>query len=60
MNNLMGQVLDKLNIGIIVIDRDQKIIIWNNWLERYTKKPKSEMIDRKLSDVCPRFSEKGY
>jgi len=60
MDNIAKDILNKLNLGIIVIDSNQNIIMWNNWLERFTKKTKLDTINKKLADICPRFAETNY
>lgn len=60
MTKLPALILDKMNAGIIVVDKDQSIIIWNHWLEKYTGKTKIEVLGRRLSEVCPKFSIDAY
>ncbi|MBC8062134.1 MAG: GGDEF domain-containing protein [Clostridiaceae bacterium] len=60
MDNIAKDIINKLNLGIIVIDSNQNIVMWNNWLERFTKKTKLDTINQKLVDICPRFSEMKY
>lgn len=59
MYKLIYHALEKVNMGIIIIDKEHKIIIWNNWLERYTGKSKDETIGRKLSEVYAHFGGKA-
>jgi diguanylate cyclase (GGDEF)-like protein len=60
MTKLPALILDKVNVGIIVIDEFQSIIVWNDWLEKYSGKTKLEVSGRQLSEVCPRFSLNVY
>lgn len=60
MDNFLYKILDKLNMGVIVVNCDQNIVIWNSWLERFTGKSEASVLDKKLISVCPRFSEMRY
>lgn len=60
MHQLAYLALEKVNMGIIIIDKEHKVVIWNNWLERYSGKNKEETIGKKLSEVYPHFTEKSY
>lgn len=60
MTKLPALILDKLNAGIIVVDEAQSIVIWNDWLERYSGKTKHETLGVSLAEVCPRFAMDSY
>lgn len=60
MDNLFTHILDQLELGIIVLDKDYKIMVWNGWLERLTAKNAKQVIGTRLTDVCPRLSSKIY
>lgn len=60
MHKLIYHALEKVNMGIIIIDKEHKILIWNGWLERYTGKSKDETIGKNLSDVYQHFAEKNH
>lgn len=60
MHQIVYHALEKLNMGIIIIDQDHKIVVWNNWMERYTGKSKEETIGEKLSFIYPHFAGKNH
>ncbi|MCL5290087.1 MAG: sensor domain-containing diguanylate cyclase [Firmicutes bacterium] len=60
MDNLFSLILDQLELGIIVLDKDYKITVWNGWLERLTGKTAKQVIGTKLTDVCSRLNSKLY
>jgi len=60
MNNLPLTIIDKVDIGILVIDGQFNIVIWNTWLERFTGRQKEETLGQSVFDICPRFKEKRY
>lgn len=60
MDNLFSLILDQLELGIIVLDKDYRIMVWNGWLERLTGKKAKQVIGTKLKDICPRLNSKLY
>ncbi|MHB8125062.1 MAG: hypothetical protein ACYDEJ_05345 [Desulfitobacteriaceae bacterium] len=52
--------LDKVNIGIIVIDEDYNILIRNSEIERISKLSKSKVLKEKIYEICPVFTEEMY
>lgn len=60
MNDLLFNVLDKVTIGTIVVDEEFTILMWNSEIERISKLSKNDVINKKLSEICPIFAEKIY
>lgn len=60
MNDLLYKILNKVNVGIIVIDENYNIFFWNSEIERLSKLSKTEVINKKLSEIYPIFAEKMY
>lgn len=60
MFDLLWAVPDKVNTGIIVVDCNQEIVIWNQWLTRLTGKSRDQVVGWHLTAVCPRLGEKKY
>jgi len=60
MDSLFSKVLDQVYIGTIVVDQNLNIVIWNVWLEQFTKITKEQAIGQKIQDICPRFGEKIF
>ncbi|OPY56189.1 MAG: Cyclic di-GMP phosphodiesterase Gmr [Pelotomaculum sp. PtaU1.Bin035] len=60
MNKLLSLIPDQLDVGIIVLDNDYMIKVWNGWLERLTGKNAGQVIGTRLADVCPRLNKKIY
>jgi len=57
--DLASVVVDGLDSGVIVVDREKRIIVWNDWIAMATRKPAAECIGRTLEelfpDMTPRF-----
>lgn len=60
MDNLISQALNKAHMGIMIVDRHLKIVVWNAWLERFTGKNVEEVVGLNLLEVCPRFKSNMY
>ncbi|WP_339170186.1 sensor domain-containing diguanylate cyclase [Paenibacillus sp. FSL R5-0341] len=60
MGNLVSQALNKANMGIMIVDRQLKVVVWNGWLERLTGKSREEVVGKNLLEVCPRFKSNVY
>ena len=56
----MQQALCKASTGIIITDASQSIVFWNDEMERMSQVSREEALNRKLSDVCPKFNEARY
>ncbi|MFC0215421.1 diguanylate cyclase domain-containing protein [Paenibacillus chartarius] len=60
MDSLVIQALDKANIGMMVVDKDLRIVLWNHWLERFSGRRREEVLGESLTEVCPRFQVSTY
>jgi PAS domain S-box-containing protein len=46
-------VFDTVDVGIILLDRQTRIVIWNEWVARVTRAPAPAVLGRSLFDVFP-------
>lgn len=60
MNKLILSTLDRIEIGVILIDSDQKIVLWNRYVERLSNVFSKNAIGKRLDEVCPIFRVKRY
>lgn len=60
MGEVIFQALNKVNAGIVIVDRNLEIILWNQWIERFTELKNEEVLGRKLTEICPGFENKMY
>lgn len=59
MLRLAYSALDKINQGIIILDKDLKIVFWNTWLKQYTGKSREATMGKKLDQLFPHMSRKA-
>ncbi|HYC43552.1 MAG TPA: diguanylate cyclase [Noviherbaspirillum sp.] len=51
--SLLQGVLKTVRAGIIVIDADQRIVFWNQWVEQHSQLPADGMQGKPFSEVFP-------
>lgn len=60
MHQLINQAIDKVNLGIIILNQDFAIILWNKWLVRWTGYSAETMKGKNLLTAYPQFANKTY
>lgn len=53
-------MLDKVNVGIILVDEQYQIQFWNSWLEEYSGIAEEEVMGENLLKVFPVFDKPYY
>ncbi|MCP3672935.1 MAG: EAL domain-containing protein [Gammaproteobacteria bacterium] len=48
---IINDLLHKQDLGLIVVDHNYRIYLWNGWLEYYTGKAKADVIGCKMEEV---------
>ena len=46
-------ILNALDVGIVILDRQGRIVLWNDWIARYTQTAASAVAGKTLVDVFP-------
>jgi PAS domain S-box-containing protein len=49
----LSSVLDTVDVGIIVLDRDESIVEWNDWMARVARQPRTSTLGRNLFEIFP-------
>ncbi len=60
MTKCFYDLLDKLKIGIILLDRHHRIIFWNQWMSKKTEKTASEVLSISIEEISPKFASSKY
>ncbi len=60
MNRFFYEIMNKLNIGIILLDQDRKIIFWNLWMENKTDLKLASVFNYPIEQVSPKFLRPKY
>lgn len=51
--NLLQQVIDRSDIGVIIVDDNLRIQLWNSWMEHYSRRTGSETLNHNILKICP-------
>ncbi|MFH1035063.1 MAG: diguanylate cyclase [Pseudomonadota bacterium] len=54
------QILDALSQGLIVLDRDLKVMLWNRWMEQHSRLDSSQVVGKVITDIFPDLVKKGF
>ena len=54
------QIIDALSQGLIVLDRDLKVVLWNRWMEEHSRLDRQEVLGRVITEVFPGLTKKGF
>jgi len=58
--NKCAQILESINIGIVIIDKDFCITEWNNWMTVYSNKTCEDVRGKSIFDVYPELDKKSF
>lgn len=50
---LLGFIVDRINVGVLAVDRDMKVVLWNRFLEVNSGRVAAEIIGASLFDAFP-------
>jgi diguanylate cyclase (GGDEF)-like protein/PAS domain S-box-containing protein len=51
--DLLVQIIDRSDLGMIVIDNDLRIQLWNDWMHRYSGRSARQVQLQNLLQICP-------
>jgi len=54
--SLERRVLDELRVGVVVLDADRRIVMWNEWMSEHSGVSVGAAFDRPLGDVFPEIA----
>lgn len=54
------QIIDALSQGLLVLDRNLKVVLWNRWLELHSGLDRSAVVGRVVTEVFPDLIKKGF
>ena len=52
-------IINNIDIGLIGLNKKKEIILWNDWLEKYTQKSSDQTLGKKLDEVFPELMQYG-
>lgn len=60
MNNMTTQLLNKISMGLVMLNAQQEVVLWNDWLVQKTNKKAEDVLGLKLEAVAPKFAKPLY
>jgi diguanylate cyclase (GGDEF)-like protein len=54
---LLQSVLKAVRTGIIVFDHEQRIVLWNEWMEQHSAFPAAAILGKTFTDVFPDMTD---
>lgn len=60
MNSFFYEIMNKLNMGIILLDQNKKIVFWNQWMENKTDLKLESVFNCAIDTVAPKFLRPKY
>ncbi|MGR5411196.1 diguanylate cyclase [Vibrio astriarenae] len=49
----MTQILDTMDAGLVVLDLDNNVVVWNHFMQSYSGIPSQSILGHNLFDSCP-------
>ncbi len=56
----LEQLIDVLSQGLVVLDRDLRIVLWNRWMELHSRLERDKVLGRVVTEVFPELEQKGF
>src|SRR5690554_86359 len=53
-------ILQNIDVGLVVLDRDYKLALWNRFMQNHSGLFPSEVLDKTLFEVFPKLSEDWF
>jgi PAS domain S-box-containing protein len=50
---LFGPVFDTVDIGLVVLDGDGRVVAWNDWMARISRRPAAQVLGQPFFDIFP-------
>ena len=50
---VFGPVFDTVDIGLVVIDADRRVVGWNDWMARISRRPAQQVIGKSFYEIFP-------
>ena len=60
MNKLMNEIYNNIEIGIIVLDYNLNVLLWNTWAETVSTTNEISVIGKKIDLIMPIFKKSTY
>ncbi|MFZ6646800.1 diguanylate cyclase [Undibacterium sp. TJN25] len=45
------QIFNAVNLGLIMVDADERVLLWNDWMSKHSNLPQEQVSGKKLADA---------
>lgn len=59
-DSFFDSIINVLDQGIIILDRDLRVVQWNRWIAENSRLPEDEVKGRAITDIFPGLEAKGF
>ncbi len=50
-------VLNAIANGLVVLDKDQRVVTWNRWMEQHSDIAQANILGQKIAEFCPEIKD---
>ncbi|MFH0995062.1 MAG: hypothetical protein V1844_06130 [Pseudomonadota bacterium] len=54
------QIIESINLGLVVLDYNMTVQVWNPWMQHYSGIPREKIVGRKLLEFYDNLAESKY
>lgn len=55
---LLDGIVGAVDVGVVVLDANQRVVVWNEWMERNSRRPRDSMLGRTFVELFPDMAGK--
>jgi len=57
MEHLLDFAVDRLEVGILAVDADMRVVLWNRFMSMYSDKPAEDIMGKNLFEAFPELPQ---
>ena len=50
---LLNEIVDRLNVGVLVVNKDYELVLWNTYMENYSQQKAEDVVGKNLFEAFP-------
>ena len=48
---LLNEIVDRLSVGVLVVNKDYELVLWNTYMENYSQQKAEEVVGKNLFEA---------
>ena len=57
---LLGFIVDRINVGVFIVDKDCKVLLWNQYMANHSYKKQEQVYGKDLFNLFPDLPQKWF